>query len=67
MERIATPCVNYCWIDPAHGLCEGCGRTRDEIAEWCFISQERRLAVMAELKERLLKRAPDSWGARRAS
>ena len=53
MARISTPCVSYCWTDPDHGLCEGCGRTRDEIAKWCFITEDERLAIMAELKERL--------------
>jgi predicted Fe-S protein YdhL (DUF1289 family) len=53
MARISTPCVNICWTDPDHGLCQGCGRTRDEIASWCFITEEQRLAVMAQLKARL--------------
>ena len=53
MERITTPCVNFCWIDPDHGLCEGCGRTREEVANWCFISEDARLALMPALKERL--------------
>ena len=53
MNRISTPCVSFCWSDPDHGLCEGCGRTRDEIASWCFISEDERLAIMAQLKERL--------------
>jgi predicted Fe-S protein YdhL (DUF1289 family) len=53
MARISTPCVSYCWTDPGHGLCEGCGRTRDEIAKWCFITEDERLAIMAELKARL--------------
>ena len=53
MQRISTPCVNICWTDPVHGLCEGCGRTRDEIGSWCFITEEQRLALMPQLKERL--------------
>jgi len=53
MQRISTPCVNICWTDPVHGLCEGCGRTRDEIGSWCFITEEERLALMPQLKERL--------------
>jgi predicted Fe-S protein YdhL (DUF1289 family) len=53
MSRISTPCVSLCWIDPTHGLCEGCGRTRDEISSWCFITEEERLATMTRLKARL--------------
>ena len=55
MQRISTPCVNICWTDPDHGLCEGCGRTRDEIGNWCFITEDQRLALMPHLKERLAK------------
>jgi predicted Fe-S protein YdhL (DUF1289 family) len=47
--------VNICWTDPVHGLCEGCGRTPDEIGSWCFITEEQRLALMPQLKERLAK------------
>ena len=50
---MSTPCVSYCWIDPTHGHCEGCGRSREEIASWCFIEEEQRLAVMAKLKARM--------------
>jgi predicted Fe-S protein YdhL (DUF1289 family) len=53
MSRLSTPCVSFCWIDPEHGLCEGCGRTRQEIASWCFIDEDQRLAIMAGLPERL--------------
>ena len=38
-----------------HGLWEGCGRTRDEIGSWCFITEEQRLVLMPQLKERLAK------------
>ena len=55
MARISTPCVNFCWSDPVHGLCEGCGRTRAEIASWCFISEDERLAIMQGLPERLAR------------
>ena len=53
MSRISTPCISYCWIDTTHGHCEGCGRTRAEIAQWCFIEEEQRLAIMAKLKARM--------------
>lgn len=53
---MSTPCVNFCWIDPGHGLCGGCGRTRGEVAAWGGLSEPERLAVMAGLEARL-KRA----------
>ena len=32
MAIIETPCRKICVMDPASGLCTGCGRTLDEIA-----------------------------------
>ncbi len=54
MDRVSTPCVNFCWIEASHGLCEGCGRTRDEISRWYLLSEDERLAIMASLRERLV-------------
>jgi hypothetical protein len=51
-----SPCVKICVIDPASRLCEGCGRTLAEIAQWAAMSEPERLAVMALLPERLKTR-----------
>jgi predicted Fe-S protein YdhL (DUF1289 family) len=40
-------------IDPASKLCQGCGRTLREIAQWAGMSETERLAVMALLPERM--------------
>ncbi len=40
-------------IDPETGLCEGCGRTRDEIASWYRIPEEERQKIMAALPDRM--------------
>lgn len=53
MNGISTPCVKICIIDPASRLCEGCGRTLTEIAQWSRLSEAERLAIMARLPERL--------------
>jgi hypothetical protein len=50
---ISTPCIRVCILDPDTGLCEGCGRTRDEIAAWYGLSEEERLRIMAGLQERM--------------
>ena len=42
-------------LDPETGLCEGCGRTREEIGRWFRLSEEERLRIMAELPERMRK------------
>ena len=48
-----TPCINACLIDPRHGLCSGCGRTIDEIAQWSTMTGAARRVVMRRLGERL--------------
>jgi predicted Fe-S protein YdhL (DUF1289 family) len=47
-----TPCISICVIDPETELCEGCGRTLDEISNWSRMTAEERRAVMAELAGR---------------
>jgi uncharacterized protein len=53
MTRISTPCIRVCILDPDTGLCEGCGRTRDEIADWYRLSETERLRIMEGLDERM--------------
>ena len=48
---IESPCVQICVIDEA-GLCVGCARTLDEIANWGSLSAAQRQAVMAALLAR---------------
>jgi predicted Fe-S protein YdhL (DUF1289 family) len=54
---IPSPCTGICKMDDASGVCLGCGRTGDEIAEWSLASDERRSAIWA-----LLPRRFDSLG-----
>ena len=51
-SQIVSPCINVCAIDPATGLCSGCGRTLDEIARWASLSDHERQAIMRALPER---------------
>ncbi|CAD5300313.1 MULTISPECIES: DUF1289 domain-containing protein [unclassified Bosea (in: a-proteobacteria)] len=53
MSTISSPCIKICVIDPASKLCQGCGRTLQEIAQWSRFSEAERLAIMATLEERL--------------
>lgn len=53
MARISTPCLRVCLLDPGSGLCEGCGRTREEIARWGRMSESERLDIMAGLPDRM--------------
>jgi uncharacterized protein len=52
-EKPSSPCTKVCVIDPATGLCRGCGRTRNEIAAWSGLPEARRRAIMAGLAVRM--------------
>nr|WP_274615697.1 DUF1289 domain-containing protein [Sphingomonas sp. ACRSK] len=41
-----------CTLDLESGWCFGCGRTREEIADWTAMSAEERSTVMAALPKR---------------
>ncbi len=49
-----TPCIRICVIDQASGLCEGCGRTLDEIAGWSAMTDRERQSIMKALPARLV-------------
>ncbi len=53
---VSSPCIGVCEMDPAAGICIGCGRTLDEIARWRSMREEERLCLMQSLKARLEKR-----------
>ncbi|TFZ57586.1 DUF1289 domain-containing protein [Methylorubrum sp. Q1] len=57
-KKTSSPCTKLCVLDAVTGLCEGCGRTRDEIGLWGSLSEAQRLAVMAALPERLRRAYP---------
>ncbi len=44
---VASPCVNICRV--RDGLCEGCGRTLGEIAEWSTADDARKRAILARI------------------
>jgi predicted Fe-S protein YdhL (DUF1289 family) len=53
MVAILTPCQKICIVDPASGLCLGCGRSLTEIARWTSYSNAERVRVTKELPRRL--------------
>lgn len=55
----SSPCIRLCVLDPVTGLCEGCGRTGEEIAAWGGLSEPERLRIMAGLPARLAGAAPE--------
>lgn len=47
-----TPCIHVCVIEPGSGLCEGCGRSLEEIARWSQLTDGERMRIMRALPER---------------
>ncbi len=47
-----SPCRNVCRLNPQTALCEGCLRTRDEIAGWKEFSAAEKQQVIQRLKLR---------------
>lgn len=47
-----SPCVRICRIDVASGLCDGCGRTLEEIARWPAADAEEKRAILARIAGR---------------
>jgi predicted Fe-S protein YdhL (DUF1289 family) len=53
IPAVASPCVDICRLN-AQGLCIGCRRTLNEIAEWSQASDARRKEILGALKTRTL-------------
>lgn len=49
---VPSPCVNVCQMDSQTGLCLGCLRTLDEIADWMDYTISEKLEVLGRLDER---------------
>tara|TARA_Y100000590_G_scaffold139030_1_gene159258 strand:+ start:699 stop:899 length:201 start_codon:yes stop_codon:yes gene_type:complete len=49
---VESPCNDICQVDPKSGLCVGCGRTNDEIANWSIYTDEQKKSILRELKLR---------------
>ena len=56
MTTVSSPCIKLCVIDAASGLCEGCGRTLDEIRLWRVMNEKERLVIMQKLPDRMKTR-----------
>jgi len=50
LPAVASPCVNICRMR-RDGVCEGCGRTLGEIAEWSLATDDRRREILARLAQ----------------
>ncbi|GAA4415130.1 DUF1289 domain-containing protein [Quisquiliibacterium transsilvanicum] len=49
---VPSPCISICRMDAQTGLCEGCLRTLDEIADWGAMPDARRRTVLEAVDAR---------------
>jgi len=54
---VASPCISVCRMDAATGLCVGCLRTIDEIAEWSVLDEGARRDVWTAIAQRRARMA----------
>ena len=47
----ASPCIHLCKLDE-HGVCIGCFRTIQEIADWAGMTESQKKQVIAVLAQR---------------
>lgn len=52
IDDVPSPCIGVCFIEPDSGLCRGCRRTLDEIANWLEMSADEKRATLRELAAR---------------
>ena len=60
MGAVPSPCIGICRMNAPTGLCEGCLRTIDEIAQWSTAGDRQKRAVWSEIKRRMDGRTPAS-------
>jgi predicted Fe-S protein YdhL (DUF1289 family) len=52
-EFLPSPCVSVCTMDPDSGLCRGCFRTLEEIADWALQSPDSQRAIWHRVAQRM--------------
>lgn len=59
--RVPSPCIKICQMDPMLGLCIGCRRTLQEIADWLDMPVSAQLATLQRIaaRRRQLGENPD--------
>ena len=55
-EKLPSPCISVCTMNLANGLCRGCLRTLDEIADWSTMSDADKRAVWGRIEARVTTR-----------
>ncbi|CAN5570380.1 hypothetical protein BH10PSE16_BH10PSE16_39440 [soil metagenome] len=50
---VPSPCISICRMGASSGLCEGCFRTRDEIAGWSSATDDGKRAIWKIIEQRM--------------
>jgi uncharacterized protein len=50
--EVISPCVQICILNSDSGLCVGCNRTEEEIANWMSLTPEQRIEIVKQLESR---------------
>lgn len=51
--EVPSPCISICRMNAATGLCDGCFRTRDEIAAWSSAGEAGKRRIWRLIDERM--------------
>jgi len=51
-NEVQSPCIKVCVVHPVERICTGCLRSIEEISAWSRMSNDERIAIMAELPGR---------------
>ena len=55
---MSSPCIGICRIDDFSGMCEGCGRTMEEISGWPSATEVEQQSTMTTVAGRLAEISP---------
>ncbi len=50
-SRPLSPCIHVCQIKPSTEVCQGCGRTLDEIAYWGSMTEAEKAPVWERIEQ----------------
>lgn len=64
IDDVPSPCIQVCTLD-ARGLCTGCLRSIDEIAQWGAATPTHRRAILERVAQRRAATASKMQGAGR--
>jgi predicted Fe-S protein YdhL (DUF1289 family) len=56
MTETKSMCVKVCEYEEGTNVCQGCGRTAEEITEWLYATKERKIEIAKAVRSRSKER-----------